>query len=80
MTALLAFVAVIVIVATERLLDGLGGIAAAARVAPFVASAILSGMEAENVAVGLAAAQRRRPTWILGRPIPAWGAFRQERT
>ncbi|HEX8939470.1 MAG TPA: hypothetical protein VF763_04845 [Candidatus Limnocylindrales bacterium] len=66
--ALLAFVAgvVIVIVATERLLDGLVGIATAARVAPFVASAILSGMEAENVAVGLAAAGRGAADIALG--------------
>lgn len=66
--AVLAFAAgvVIVIVATERLLAGIVGIAAAARVAPFVASAILSGMEAENVAVGLAAGQRGAAEIALG--------------
>ncbi|MHB8508445.1 MAG: sodium:calcium antiporter [Candidatus Dormibacteria bacterium] len=56
----------IVIVATNRLLEGLVGIARAARVAPFVASAVLSGMEAENVAVGLAAGQRGVSEVALG--------------
>jgi cation:H+ antiporter len=56
----------IVIIATERLLEGLVGIARAARVAPFVASAVLSGMEAENVAVGLAAGQRGASEIALG--------------
>lgn len=66
--AVLLFVVgvVIVIVATERLLDGLVGIARAVRVAPFVASAILSGMEAENIAVGLAAGQRGAADIALG--------------
>ena len=56
----------IVIVATNSLLGGLVGIARAARVAPFVASAVLSGMEAENVAVGLAAGQRGVSEVALG--------------
>ncbi len=66
--ALLAFAVgvVIVVAATERLLQGLVGIAAALAVAPFVASAILSGMEAENVAVGLAAGQRGASDVALG--------------
>ncbi len=66
--ALAAFAAgaIIVIVATERLLQGLVGIASAARVAPFVASAVLSGMEAENVAVGLAAGARGAADVALG--------------
>jgi cation:H+ antiporter len=66
--ALLAFVAgvVVVVVATERLLDGLVGLARAARVAPFVAAAVLSGLEAENVAVGLAAGSRGASDVALG--------------
>jgi cation:H+ antiporter len=66
--ALAAFAAgvVLVVVATERLLDGLVGIAHAARVAPFVAAAILSGLEAENVAVGLAAGSRGSSAVALG--------------
>ena len=57
---------VVVIVATERLLDGLVGLATALRVAPFVASVVLSGLEAENVAVGLAAGQRGAVDIALG--------------
>lgn len=53
-------------VATERLLDGLVGLARAARVAPFVAAAVLSGLEAENVAVGLAAGSRGASDVALG--------------
>ncbi len=66
--ALLAFAAgvLLVIAATEWLLHGLVGIAAAARVAPFVASVILSGMEVENIAVGLAAGQRGSSDVALG--------------
>lgn len=61
--ALGAFAAgvLLVIAATEWLLDGLVGVAAALRVAPFVASVILSGMEAENIAVGLAAGHAAQP-------------------
>lgn len=68
LVAILLFAAgvVIVIVATERLLDGLVGIARAARLAPFVASAILSGLEAENIAVGLAAGERGAADIALG--------------
>ncbi|MGI8847124.1 MAG: sodium:calcium antiporter [Candidatus Dormibacteria bacterium] len=57
LVSVLAFVAgaIIVVVATERLLEGLVGVARATRLAPFVVSAVLSGLEAENVAVGLAA-------------------------
>jgi len=66
--ALVLFAAGVAVVvwATERLLDGLVGIAAALRVAPFVASAVLSGMEAENVAVGLAAGSRGAAEVALG--------------
>jgi Ca2+/Na+ antiporter len=58
--------AVIVVVATERLLEGLVGVATALRIAPFVASAILSGLEAENIAVGLAAGQQGQAEIALG--------------
>ena len=66
--ALAAFAAgvVVVIVATERLLDGLVGFATALRIAPFVASVVLSGLEAENVAVGIAAGQRGAADIALG--------------
>jgi cation:H+ antiporter len=47
--------AVLVIAATESLVKGLVGVSRALRIAPFVASALLSGLEAENIAVGLAA-------------------------
>jgi len=57
---------VLVVVATERLLEGLVGIARVARVAPFVAAALLSGLEAENVAVGLAAGSRGASHIALG--------------
>lgn len=69
--ALGAFAAgvVIVVLATERLLEGLVGIAKAMKVAPFVASAVLSGMEAENVAVGLAAGAHGASDVALGTAI-----------
>lgn len=57
---------VIVVLATERLLDGLVDLASGLRVAPFVASVLLSGLEAENVAVGLAAGQRSDADIALG--------------
>jgi len=57
---------ILVVVATERLLEGLVGIARAARAAPFVAAALLSGLEAENVAVGLAAGSRGDADVALG--------------
>jgi cation:H+ antiporter len=41
--------------ATERLLEGLVGLAMALRLSAFAVGAVLSGLEAENVAVGLAA-------------------------
>jgi cation:H+ antiporter len=68
MLALLAFFggAVLVVVATERLLEGLVGISRATRVAPFVVSAILSGLEAENVAVGIAAGHEGSGEIALG--------------
>jgi cation:H+ antiporter len=56
----------VVVFATERLLEGLVDIAAALRIAPFVASVILSGLEVENIAVGLAAGQRGASDIALG--------------
>jgi cation:H+ antiporter len=56
----------LVVWATERLLHGLVGIATLVRVAPFVISAVLSGLEAENVAVGLAAGSRGAAEVALG--------------
>jgi cation:H+ antiporter len=47
--------AALVIAATGALVKGLVGVSRALRIAPFVASALLSGLEAENIAVGLAA-------------------------
>lgn len=66
--ALCAFVVgvAVVVLATERLLEGLVDVATALRVAPFVASVILSGLEAENIAVGLAAGQRGAADIALG--------------
>src|ERR1700730_10047146 len=57
---------VLVVVATERLLEGLVGISRAARIAPFVAAAVLSGLGAENVAVGLAAGSHGAADVALG--------------
>jgi cation:H+ antiporter len=57
---------IVVVVATEYLLRGLVGVAAAMRVAPFVASVVLSGLEAENIAVGLAAGARSDADVALG--------------
>jgi len=56
----------VVVAATERLVDGLLGIGLALGVAPFVVSAALSGMEVENVAVGLAAGARGSADVALG--------------
>ena len=56
----------LVIWATQRLLEGLVGLAWLLRVSAFAVAAILSGFEAENVAVGLAAAPRR---WPWGRSL-----------
>ncbi len=64
--ALFAVGVVIVVLATERLLEGIVDVAAALRIAPFVASVILSGLEAENIAVGLAAGQRGQSEIALG--------------
>ena len=57
---------VVVIWATERLLEGLVGLARLLRVSAFAIAAVLSGFEAENVAVGLAAARREAAELALG--------------
>jgi cation:H+ antiporter len=57
---------VVVVWATERLLEGLVGLAGLLRVSAFAIAAILSGFEAENVAVGLAAARREASEVALG--------------
>lgn len=68
LVSIVAFIAgvVLVVVATERLLEGLVGVARAVRLAPFVVSAILSGLEAENVAVGLIAGHNGQSEIALG--------------
>jgi cation:H+ antiporter len=57
---------VVVVWATERLLDGMVGVASLLRLAPFAVAAALSGLEAENVAVGLVAAGQGVPDLALG--------------
>jgi cation:H+ antiporter len=57
---------VVVIWATERLLEGLVGLAGLLRVSASAVAAVLSGFEAENVAVGLAAARREAAELALG--------------
>jgi cation:H+ antiporter len=56
----------LVIWATGRLLEGLVGLAWLLRISAFAVAAILSGFEAENVAVGLAAARRGAEEVALG--------------
>lgn len=46
---------VLVVAGADILVDGLLGLATRLRISPFFASAVLSGLEAENIAVGLAA-------------------------
>jgi cation:H+ antiporter len=61
------FVGVVILVwATERLLDGMVGLAGLLRLAPFAIAGIFSGLEAENVAVGVAAAKAGSPELALG--------------
>ena len=57
---------VVVVVSTEWLLDGMVGLAALLRLAPFAIAGIFSGLEAENVAVGLVAARGGVPELALG--------------
>jgi cation:H+ antiporter len=56
----------LVIWATERLLEGLVGLASLVRVSVFAIAAVLSGFETENVAVELAAARRGASEVALG--------------
>lgn len=57
---------VIVVWSTERLLEGMVGLARLLRLAPFAIAGIFSGLEAENVAVGLVAARGGSPEIALG--------------
>lgn len=57
---------VLAVWATERLLEGLVGLAAALRLSAFAVGAVLSGFEVENVAVGLAAGAREAGAVALG--------------
>ena len=52
--------------ATERLLEGLVGLARLTALSTFAIGAVLSGFEAENVAVGLAAGAGDAPEVALG--------------
>jgi cation:H+ antiporter len=58
--------AVLTVWATERMLQGLVGLATGLRVSAFVITAVLSGFEVENVAVGLVAASRGTASVALG--------------
>jgi cation:H+ antiporter len=57
---------VVVVWSTERLLEGMVGLAALLRAAPFVIAVIFSGLEAENVAVGVVAARSGHTEIALG--------------
>ena len=57
---------VVVVWSTGRLLAGMVGLAALLRLAPFAVAGIFSGLEAENVAVGLVAAHGGVPDLALG--------------
>jgi cation:H+ antiporter len=57
---------VVVVWSTERLLDGMVGLATLLRAAPLVIAGILSGLEAENVAVGVVAARSHHTEIALG--------------
>lgn len=66
--ALLLFLvgAVLAVFATERLLEGLVNLAQVLRFSAFAVEAVLSGLEAENIAVGLAAGGREVAPVALG--------------
>ncbi len=64
--ALFAGGAALAIWATDKLLDGLVGLAALTALSTFVMGALLSGLEAENIAVGLAAGAREASSIALG--------------
>jgi cation:H+ antiporter len=51
---------------TERLLEGLVGLALLVGLSSFVVGALLSGLEAENIAVALAASHGNQPALALG--------------
>jgi cation:H+ antiporter len=57
---------VVVVWSTDRLLAGMVGLATLLRLAPFAVAGIFSGLEAENVAVGLVAAHGGVPDLALG--------------
>jgi cation:H+ antiporter len=57
---------VVVVWSTDRLLAGMVGLATLLRLAPFAIAGIFSGLEAENVAVGLVAAHACVPDLALG--------------
>lgn len=57
---------VIVVWSTETLLDGMVGLASVLRATPFVIAGIFSGLEAENIAVGLVAARQGHALIALG--------------
>ncbi len=56
---------VVVVWSTDRLLAGMVGLATLLRLAPFAIAGIFSGLEAENVAVGLVAAHGGVPDLAL---------------
>jgi Ca2+/Na+ antiporter len=66
--ALLLFVigAFLAVFATERLLEGLVSLAHVLRFSAFAIGAVLSGLEAENIAVGLAAGGKSVAPVALG--------------
>ncbi|HYW27307.1 MAG TPA: hypothetical protein VE953_24260 [Terriglobales bacterium] len=57
---------VVVVWSTDRLLTGMVGLAALLGLAPFAIAGIFSGLEAENIAVGLVAARGGVPDLALG--------------
>ncbi len=57
---------VLAVWATQRLLEGLVGVSRGAHLPTFAVGALLSGFEAENIAVGLAAGANESPQVALG--------------
>ena len=68
LVAITVFVAgaAVAIWATEKLLEGLVGLAALTGLSTFVIGALLSGLEAENIAVGIAAGVRNASAVAFG--------------
>jgi len=69
--------AVLAVFATERLLEGLVSLAQVLRFSAFAIGAVLSGLEAENMVVGLAAGGTGAAEVSLGTafgPYAPWGA------